>query len=247
MTERSYSFSQIQAAYKCLKYFKLLYVDRLGLPGPHSGDMAFGTAIHAGIQASLEGEDPQAIFRVFWESEKDKERRYGRFDWESLKNQGEILLSKFQRTHAKRFKIFKMEERVFSTIDGVRLEGTPDFVGEFDGKPSIVDFKTAAYRYSPDKLICNEQMPLYAEMVKREWAYNAENLVYFPLIKGDPPSIQNAVILPISKVDVAGTVKNVLSVCRELDTRTEWHQNRAGCLMGTNRCDFWNTCHGGEK
>jgi hypothetical protein len=242
MTQRSYSYSQIQASYRCLRYFSLLHVDKLTPQVPHSGDMSFGTAIHSAVQACLEGDDPQDTFRVYWESEREQERRYGRHDWESLKNQGEILLSKFQRFHAKKFKIHKMEERIFTTYEGVRLEGTPDFVGEFDGVPSIVDFKTTGYPYKDDKLICGDQLPLYALMVKQEWNYPVEQLVYFPFVKGDPPKIQNPIKLRLDEIDVKGTVDNVLKVCRELDTRTEFHQNRGSCLIGTNRCDHWSTC-----
>jgi hypothetical protein len=250
VTNRSYSYSQIQAAYKCLRYYKLLYVDKLKPEVPHSADMSFGTAIHAAIQACLEGDDGQAVFSAYWESEKDSELKYGRFDWETLAKQGPEIMRKFEKSHAKKFKIHKMEERIYSEIEGVRLEGTPDFLGEFAGVPSVVDFKVMSYPIPEERLVCNDQMPLYYYMAKKEQVYEAEQLVYFPIIKGkygQAPSIQTPLILPVKSIDIDATLSNILNVCRELDARTEFQQNRSSCIIGENRCDFWDVCHGRKK
>lgn len=244
MTDRSYNYSALQSAYTCLKKFKLLYVDKIKAPVPESADLHFGTAVHAGAQAFLEGQDGVEVFRAYWESEKDKDRRYGRFDWAALSNQGEGLLAKFERFHLKKFKVFKLEERIYTQIEDVRLEGTPDFVGEFEGVPCILDFKTTGYNYVREKLICNEQMPLYQVMAKQEWGYDAKQLIYFPFVKGDNYKIQRALKLDVNPEHVQATVRNVLAVCRELDKRIEFHENRASCLIGQNKCEYFDLCHG---
>jgi hypothetical protein len=241
MTQRSYSYSQIQAAYKCLRYFKLLYVDRLKAPVAHKADLSFGTAIHAGVQAYLEGENGVDVFTAYWDSEKDKGLAYGRQDHASLRENGIVLLSRFERLHLKHFKPYKLEERIYVTEAGVALEGTPDFIGWYKDVPVIVDWKTAGYRYMPEKLTCNEQMPLYDFMAEKAYGWKAEAHLYGVFIKGREPSIQ----MLQQKSDAAAraaTLENVLAVCRELDSRSHWHQNRGGCLMGQYKCDMFGVC-----
>lgn len=256
----SFSYSTIQAAYKCHKYYKLLYVDKLQSPEPPSGDLLFGSAMHAGIQAYLEGSDGVQTFNTFWDSEKEKENAYGRNDWEQLKTQGGILLTRFERLHLKKFNPYKTEERIYSTlgpelgngaaissggVDRLHIEGTPDCVGEFNGAPSIIDFKTSGYRYTNERLLVNEQMPLYAYMAGREWGYEAVQYVYLVMIKGNDPSIQTLTMERDKKRDQA-TLDNIYKVCKEIDALTEYTENRASCIMGAFKCPFFSTCHGGK-
>jgi hypothetical protein len=241
----NFSYSIIQSAYRCLKHYKLLYVDKLKPPVDPSADMAFGTAIHAGVQAILEGANGLEVFNLFWSSIKEQPHRFGRNSWEELKEQGEVLLSRFERLHAKKFKIFKMEERIYTKMGDINLEGTPDFVGEFNGVPSIVDFKTAGYAYEADKLVCNEQMPLYAWMAEKEWGYKAEQYVYLVFVKGRDPRIQT-LTLPIDRAAQDRTLTNIAAVCQKLEKETVFTENRASCLMGTQRCEFWDVCHGSK-
>lgn len=239
----NHRYSTLQTAYRCLRAYKLLYVDRLTPPSVPSADLSFGTAVHAGVQAVLEGGNGLEVFSLFWDSEREKEMRFSRGDWASLKENGEVLVSRFERLHAKKFQIFKMEEKILTKLEDITLEGTPDFVGLFDGVPSIVDFKTAAYPYTEDKLICNEQMPLYAYMAEKEWGYKIEQLVYVVLVKGREPRIQT-IAMPLDRAAQAATLQNILTVCRRLEQEKEFPQNRASCLIGTNRCDWWDVCHG---
>lgn len=242
----NYSYSIIQAAYRCSKLYKMLYVDKITPPVEPGGDLAFGTAIHAGVQAILEGANGLEVFALFWSSLKDQPHRWGRNSWEELKEQGEVLLARFERLHAKKFKIFKMEERIYTKMGDISLEGTPDFVGEFNGVPSIVDFKTSGYTYSEDKLVCNEQMPLYSWMAEKEWGYKAQQYVYIVFVKGREPRIQT-LVLPVDPAAQDRTLSNIHAVCKKLEQETVFTENRGSCLMGTQRCDFWSICHGGKK
>ena len=64
---RSYSYSQLQAAYRCNRYFKLLYIDKLVPKVAKSGDLVFGSAIHFAIeQYFLHQADIVDSFRVYW-------------------------------------------------------------------------------------------------------------------------------------------------------------------------------------
>jgi hypothetical protein len=199
--------------------------------------------MHSALQAMLEGEDAEDVYKTFWDSEKDKSNEYSRYNWEALNAMGPILLARFARLHRKKIKVFKMEERIYSSLGDVTLEGTPDVLGWFEDKPSVIDFKTAAYRYPKEKLICNEQMPLYAYMAEKEYGFKAEQYVYIVLIKGNEPSIQ-IISHPLIKEAQKDTLANISFFCKELDKREQYPQNRSNCLMGTKRCDYFEVCHG---
>lgn len=246
MTLRSYSFSQVQQAYTCNKLYKMLNIDKLKPNVAPSGDMAFGSAMHASIHALLEGDDAEETFKTFWDSEKEKGNQYSRYGWESLCKQGPIFLERFRERYAGLCKPLQMEQRLFADIGGVSFEGTPDFVGTFDGKTSIIDFKTSGFRYPREKVICGEQMPGYNALVKKNHGLKIEQYVYIVFIKGEPPSLQKPLIEPVDEARDAHTLDNLLKVCKDLDQKTEFLENRHSCIIGTRKCDFFNTCFKGE-
>jgi len=189
----SYSYSQLQAAYRCNRYFKLLYVDKLKPTiTSKSADLVFGSAVHFSLENYLkDGDDPVESFKAYWTPETPN-LEYGRHNQACLESNAEALLPRFVRLHAKKFTVHQTEERLFGTLregSKVRLEGTPDLLGDYEGIPSVVDFKTAGYRYPKEKIFLNEQMFLYAHLARQQ-GYPVKQLVHIVFIKGNTPSIQ---------------------------------------------------------
>lgn len=242
---RAYNYSALSTAYRCQMLYKHLYIDKLTPEGPKSGDMAFGSAIHLAIETMLkQGGDWELDFKLFWEAEKLKDNTYTRNDWKALEEQGIKLLSRFERLHLKKFKPFMIEQTLTGTIRDIQLYGTPDFVGEYEGVRSVVDFKTAGYRYPKERLFTSEQMLLYTHLVNQSLKEDyVKQLVYIVFIKGNEPSIQT-LVRTVDKEDLKQALSNIdMQACqlRELETTQLYTKNYNGCANG-GKCQFFSKC-----
>lgn len=239
-----FSYSQLSTAYKCNMLFKHLYVDRLKPPGNESGDMKFGTGIHLAINTVLAKDgDPQANFDMFWDLQKTG-NDFGRFKWEELRDMAHVFISRFERLHAKKFEPFQMEERLHGRLGDIEISGTPDFIGKYNGIPSIVDFKTAGSRYNPEKATIAEQLFLYAHLARETVGFIAKQVVFIVFVKGPNPSIQS-ITAPISQVMLNTVVDNIKLQCEELEVKIEsgkFTKNLNGCGMGGMPCQFKERC-----
>lgn len=241
----SFNYSALTTALKCNHLYKTLYVDKITPPGPESADMKFGTGIHLGVEEILLGNDGIEVFDLFWNIEREKPNRYGRYDWGALKAQAHVFLSRFGRLHAKKFNVYQMEQRLYGTIGTVRVEGTPDFIGDFEGKPSVVDFKTSGSRYNKDKIKIAEQLLLYAHLAQQQLDYEAEQVVYIVFIKGQTPSIQ-CLSAPIVRSVQSDILQNVQRIAEELMRKEQldiFTKNRSSCIIGEFTCSNYKSCY----
>lgn len=246
----SFNYSAIVAYRKCNTYFKHTYLDKTPSPEAPSGDVQFGQAIHLAIEAYLSGDDGTLQFDVFWDLEKSKGNAYGRFGWDELKDQGHRLLDLFQRRHLKKFEVYQLEQRLYGSYKDIKFEGTPDFIGKFEGVNSVVDFKTAGYKYHKDKIKVAEQLYLYAYMAETVLGYKVDQLVYFPLVKGSTPSIQNPLIVKYTQEDATKVLEDLYIDANRMLLAQEkkvFTKNRQSCIVGSMRCNMFDICHGGKN
>lgn len=246
---KSFSYSALTTAYKCNQLYKYLFIDKLDPKKPKSGDMAFGTAIHLGVEAILtQGVDSVGLFDLYWNIEKTRGNRYGRYTWENLREQGHVFLTRFERLHAKKFVVMEMEQRLYGSLSDIKIEGTPDFIGDYQGKKTIVDFKTSGTRYSKSKGRTSEQLFLYAELARQNYGFLAEQILYVVFIKGTNPSIQ-FVSERVTETKINLVKANVALQAQELTTKidtSKFTRNYANCIYGETKCDFFEVCHGAE-
>lgn len=241
MSNRSYSYSQISAAYRCNRLYKLLYIDKLESTQEPSGDMEFGTAMHMAIQEVLEGGSGNS-FKAYWSSLEPSKFAWGRYGHKELSDQGERLIERFRRLHAKKYIIYEMETRIHTSLpNGINLEGTPDFIGLYDQVPTIVDFKTAGYAYSKEKILCSDQLMLYAYLASTK-GHKPVQVAYVVFVKGVEPRIQVS-IMPLSQPELHKRMQNIELICKELDKKEVFHANYNNCLMGTIKCPMFGVCH----
>lgn len=232
-----YRYSAINTAYTCYLKYKLIYLD--GEKAEiDSADMQFGTAMHTAIHAHFLKQDPEDSFNFYWSIQKDKPLKYTRYNWEQLREQGLKFISRWVRLHAKKYEPFKVEEKITTSLSGFIFQGTPDYAGLYEGVPTIVDFKTSAREYDKKKIITNEQMYLYAQMVKQAYNYDVKQLAYVVFIKGDEPRIQTNIKIDLDPRILDNSLKNVEMMCRDLEKRTEFPQNKNSC----GYCEFYNKC-----
>lgn len=244
---KSFNYSALTTAYKCNTLFKYLYIDKIKSKDPDSGDMKFGTAIHLAVEAILTGDaDYLGLFELFWNLEKQQNNKYGRYSWQDLREQGHVLLARFERLHKKNFSVLQMEQRLYGSIGDIKVEGTPDFIGDYRGKKTVVDFKTSGAKYSKDKAKTSEQLLLYAHLANQNLGFVAEQVLYVVFVKGRDPSIQ-LISAPIRPGLIDEVTANVNLQCEELTKKIEsgkYSKNYSQCIMGEYKCPFFDKCHG---
>lgn len=239
-------FSRISDSRKCLRYYQEKHLLKTPVEPEKSSDLEFGSAMHLALENMLRGEGAQEIFTMYWDSVKDAGLDYGRFNWLELQGMAEVLLARFERLHSKHFEPFKLEERIYSELGGHPFEGTPDFVGKYKGIPSVVDFKTAGYRYAKEKIIVDEQMAGYAALSAKAWNYPVEQAVYVVLIKDrKSPSIQVLTTQLTSDI-LNSTITNITDTCEDLKTRMVFPKNPLNCVQGERVCKFFSRCYGSK-
>ncbi len=240
-------FSKISDSRKCMRYYKLKHLDGIKVPQLPAADLEFGTAMHLAINECLENKDGYAAFMAYWGPLEHTPMQPSRYSWGELAKMADVFVGRFERLHKKHFEPFKMEERIHAELGGHAFEGTPDFLGGYKGIPSIVDFKTAAYRYDKNKLICDEQMPGYAALAEKALGYKVEQRAYIVFIKSaTDPSIQT-LISPLTYTQTKYSIDNVLETCDDLVERKRFPRNTSACLNGTNKCPYWSVCFNKES
>lgn len=238
-------------AYKCYKLFKLKHLDGLK-EEINSADLEFGTAIHFVIEHLIVPNDDvgtysyEQLFESVWGSQYvKKDLTYGYLGYDTLYERGLELLRKFNKQHVKDFNPFRVEQRINFKIldDGAEFTGKPDFVGEYKGVPSIVDFKTSARAYpNMRKIMSDEQMAIYTIGVKKVWNYDVRQIVYKVLCKDESSRIQTQVL----EIDLDWAYKmayNANTVALDLSNRKDFPMNRYSC----QNCNFFKTCYGSDK
>lgn len=237
-------YSKLKDFDRCPRYYKLKHIDGVPVPEEKSADLSFGTAIHAALNYHLEtGESGVSVFERFWDLAAAEGLEYGRYKHAELHAIADILLQRFERLHSKHFKPHMMEERLYHR----GLEGTPDFVGEYKGVKSVVDFKTSAQRYHPLRIRSDDQLPLYAWLAREapgeRCGYHAEQIVYVVLIKDlKAPSIQ-VLTAPMSEQLALKAASLAGDKCDDI-LASNFTPNSSSCIVGTRVCPYWEHCHG---
>lgn len=235
------NYSAISTYYACPRKYKLEYIDKISIPGLESGDLHFGSAMHAGLQSSLEGNEGTPVFNIYWDSIKNKDIVYSRFNWVGLQHLGRVFIQRFERLHKKHFEAVSIEERLYGQVSTHKMEGTPDVIGKYKGTPSVIDFKTSKDAYRKEKILVNEQMPIYAHLAKQQLAYEVKQLVYYVFVKSEE-RVQ-VVLLPLTKEFMDAMLDNVKRICDEMQSRQHFPMNRNSCVMGSYLCPYFNVCY----
>lgn len=236
-------YSALDTSFRCLRKFYLDYVEKLPKPGSEPIEFAFGTGIHAALQASLEGDDALSTFDTYWGSLKlavsDNEmRRHSDMAGEFIR--------KFLRLHLSKFRPAFIEQTLRCRLSGLEFEGTPDVLGELEGIPSVIDFKTSAYNYPKEKLLVGLQMPIYAEMASAALGYKAEQLVYYVFVKATS-SIQ-VIKTPLTPEITKRAMEQAIVQAKKLEAlerqgREGFSTNPTSCIMGKNLCSRFSNCY----
>lgn len=242
---KEFNFSSLTTARKCqVKYFKD-YIEIRDKPPITNVDFQYGHAIHAGCEAYLEGDDGVKTFQIFWDRQKTQDEPYGRYSWSELADKGRVSLERFKRLHLGKFSNPLVEQTLTAEFEGVKFYGTPDVMGDFEGVPSIIDFKTSAMRYNRNKILAAEQLYGYSYLAEHALGYKAEQLVYVILTKEKEPTvqIQKTPIMPEIKHDVMRVWAEEARLLLDRQKNSSYTANRQACVEGDRVCPYFNECY----
>lgn len=242
----SWSYSALTSAVTCLKKYEHQYLLKTK-PDYESGDLAFGSALHLALNASLTGGNGEEVFLVYWKSYKHKSLVYGRHKWQDLENLGVQFLAKFEKLHKKKYKLHTAEVRLYAEYKGVKLEGSLDFLGEYDGVMTLADFKTSSMKYEEEKVQTSFQLYLYAYLVIANGLPKPEQLMYVPFLKS-VGGIQTSVVLKFDEGDMHKALDEFVAYCTLFDANPKWFpKNYNSCLGYGRKCEMWSKCHANKE
>ena len=232
-----FRYSAINQAYRCLKAYEKSYL--LGhKPDEDSIDMAFGTAVHAGIAGHFEGASAIDTFAMTWGLSANQDFAKARYSFGELMEIGQNLLSKWERLHAHHYEPIHVEERLKFNIGQFKIEGTPDFVGNYKGVLSVVDWKTSGSDYDKRMPNVDEQLWIYVEACRQVYGLDIKQIVYAPFVKYGP-KVQTPIVMQVTNEKLKKQIDNVKLMLEDLSTRAVFPMNKGQCL----RCSFYSQCY----
>jgi len=242
-----FRYSTLSDAYKCLHYYELKHLLGQDDGSDRSGDMAFGTAIHTGVQDLFEIGNGVDAFTDAWAAREDDELEYSRYQWADLMRMGATLVEVFRDEHLKHFQAAHLEKQLEAPLsENIGLRGTVDFLGTYRGTPSVVDWKTSAMPYDAYKIRCNEQMYGYAYMSRVALGFKAVQVVYGVAIKDAKNPRWQFRTTALSDAILREKMNNVEQVCNRLAAGGPFYKNPGACVVGKRVCPFFEKCHGGQ-
>lgn len=237
------SYSNYIALRRCGQFYKLSVLDKV--PQPMNVNFEFGSALHAGLNTSLETKDAEAamdVFQAYWESVAGKGMAYERHSHDQLAEMGVKFVSRFTSKYAKDMKLLTGEVRMkapFSRELGLlTLEGTPDALVEWNGKNVLLDFKSSAYNYEAEKSVVSLQMNLYAWLLEQN-GYKVDDLCYVVFNKGTT-TIQTPYCVPYDRDKALEMISDMVGFF--LRNVGHYEKNPTACVMGKQVCAFFGRC-----
>lgn len=224
-------YSMLNAFLQCPAAFHRQYI--LGeTETQKSSALEFGTALHLGIRSILEGEDGVSDFNLYWDSLKDANMVYYRHGWQELRDlANNKFLHNFAKSHAKKF-INPVQEVELSMpfLGEHTLQGTLDCFSDYEGQPTITDWKTSTQEYKRTKIEKNPQLYIYAALHRHKYGCLPTNIQYKVFIKSDGRIQTVKKELTIEAIDCM--MKNVENISKAMIATIgtkEYYHNHESC------------------
>lgn len=183
------SYSRVNRYLTCPEQYRLYYLEGLR-PKIPPASLLFGQNVHQALAQYFQSRtDPVAFFEQAWGEARQMELRYShRETWENLAERGKLLIEKFLIEAVPRLGSIAASEKAFElavTELDLPFVGVIDLVAEFDGKRTVVDFKTASSAYEDHEVELSDQLTAY-QLADPE----AEQLALCVLVKTKEPRIE---------------------------------------------------------
>lgn len=246
MNNITFRYSTLNTAEFCPEKFRLMVLEGKEEPGKKSAHFVIGTALHTAIHSHFDGGNMLDTFNMFWGSINPQE-----YDWSTSRQKydevgemGSEWCRKWLKAHAHKYEPLHVEKAISWTLGKYSMSGTPDFVGYYSGKLSIVDWKTSAQDFDKRKGWTDLQMWLYAYAVELVYGLKVEQIVYAPFVKYGA-KIQTPICFPVTKEKMSLMLEAAIVKMNVIETymsQNMWPKHTNNCL----RCPFITTCYRGD-
>ncbi|HTR22556.1 MAG TPA: PD-(D/E)XK nuclease family protein [Terriglobales bacterium] len=146
----TYSYTQVSQYLTCPRKYRHRYLDGWQEKDTRAA-MLFGRAFEQAVAALFRHEDPSVALFEQWAPCKDMELTYsGNDTWERMLQQGIQLLERFVqdgRVHVPNPKSSQQVQFNRSLPSGNNFIAYVDAIGELDGAPCVLEWKTTSARY----------------------------------------------------------------------------------------------------
>lgn len=146
----TYSYSQISQYLTCPRRYRHRYLDGWQ-EKEQRGAMLFGRAFEQALAALFRRQDPAAALFEQWSAYKQIEVTYpARETWDTMLQEGIHLLTRFIQDGRVRIRRPKTHQQVQFTRalkSGGSFVSYIDAIGDLDGTPCVLEWKTSSARY----------------------------------------------------------------------------------------------------
>jgi len=185
-----FSHTQISQYLRCPRSYRYRYLDGWQEKETRAA-MVFGRCFEQALRACFVGEDPTAVLHKEWGAYRDAPFEYKKGDsWDRMVHQGVHLLQKFAQDD--RVRILRPKKNL--QVKMLRsLPGNNEFVsyidalGELDGTPCVIDWKTTTSRYpeEPEGLLA-----LDPQLICYSWISGIPEVALVVFVRKQQPEIQ---------------------------------------------------------
>ena len=185
-----YSYTQISQYLRCPRSYRYRYLDGWREKDTRAA-MVFGRCFEKALQACFEQEDPAAALFKEWGAYRDTPFEYRKgASWDRLVHQGVHLLQKFAqdgRVQVPNPKENLQLKLIRKLAGGNEFISYIDAIGELDGKPCLIDWKTTTSRYSeePEGLLA-----LDPQLICYSWISGISDVAFVVFVRKQQPEIQ---------------------------------------------------------
>ena len=185
-----YSYTQISQYLRCPRSYRYRYLDGWQEKETRSG-MAFGRCFENALGAYFREEDCGATFFKEWGAYRDAAFEYKKGEtWDRLLHQGIHLLETFARDNRVRIhdphgNLQVKKHRILA--GGSEFVAYLDAIGEVDGVPCLIDWKTTTSRYpeAPEGLLS-----LDPQLICYSWISGILEAALVVFVRKHAPEIQ---------------------------------------------------------
>ena len=150
----TYSYSQISQYLTCPRRYRHRYLDGWQ-EKEQRASMLFGRAFEQAVAALFRHEDPAAVLFEQWSAYKQLDVVYpARETWDSMLQQGVHLLARFVQDGRIRITRPTTQPQIQFTrtlSSGASFVSYVDAIGELDGAPCVLEWKTSSARYPEEQ------------------------------------------------------------------------------------------------
>jgi len=185
-----YSYTQISQYLRCPRQYRYRYMDGWQEKDTRAA-MVFGRCFEKALAAYFQNEDCSVALFKEWAAYKDAALEYGKGDsWDRLLQQGVHLLHLF--TQDDRVRIPQpgrdLQLKIIRKLpNGSEFVAFVDAIGEIDGRPHLIDWKTTTSRYAeePDGL-----WSLDPQLICYSWISGIRDVAMVVFVRKKMPEIQ---------------------------------------------------------